>query len=177
MNNKTHINEDIYFVDNFLPEDFLNDLVNKALHDSWHKHYSRDGDGIFFWALNLNEDSYGEELEFIESLFPDNDVLRVYVNGHSGIQHGSFHTDDGEETYLVGLTKGWNSESGGATEFKSGDDCSFSIYPKYNRIICFKSDIEHRALPNVDLYSFRMTLAIKTNKVKKNNISNINFIA
>jgi len=175
MNNKTHINEDIYFVDNFLPEDFLNDLVNKVLNDSWHKHYSRDGDGIFFWALNLTNDSYENELEFIESLFPNNDVLRVYVNGHSGIQHGSFHTDDGEETYLVGLTKGWNSESGGATEFKTKhDNSTLSIYPLYNRMVCFPAHIEHRAAPNIDLYTFRMTLAIQTDR--KNSTKGLNFI-
>jgi hypothetical protein len=175
MKNKTHINEDIYFVDNFLPEDFLDDLVDKVLLDSWHKHYSKHTDGIFFWALNLTDDSYGEELEYITSLFPDNDVLRVYVNGHSGIQHGSFHTDDGEETYLVGLTKGWNSESGGATEFKTKyDNSTISVYPLYNRLVCFPADIEHRASPNIDLYSFRMTMAIKTNPIKKN--SGLNFL-
>jgi hypothetical protein len=166
MNDKNYINDQIYFVDNFFPEDFLENLVKKVLHDSWHKHYSKHSDGVFFWALALTDDSYEEELDYIKTLFPNNDILRVYVNGHSGIQHGSFHEDDGEETFLIGLTKGWDCESGGATEFKTKhNNSTLSIYPLYNRLSCFPADIEHRASPNIDLYSFRMTLAIKTNKI------------
>jgi len=181
MGEKKYITPDVYYIDNFLEESFIDNLHDKISNPSslWFRHSCRgfDVDKNFYFYNPLSPDDYAGEYEHFSNILKDNEVTRIYVNGQVGVEHGNFHKDDGDETFLIGLTKGWNSESGGATEFKSGDDCSFSIYPKYNRIICFKSDIEHRALPNVDLHSFRMTLAIKTNKVKKNNISNINFIA
>jgi hypothetical protein len=180
MNNKIYVTPDVYFIDNFLEESFIDDLHDKISDDSslWYRHSCRgfDVDKNFYFYTPLEHDEYSEVYDHFSNILKGNKISRIYVNGQVGVEHGNFHTDDGDETFLLGLTKGWNFESGGATEFEWGDDYTFSIYPKYNRMMCFPSHIEHRALPNVDLYTFRMTLAIKTTKVKNVNTSNINFI-
>jgi hypothetical protein len=163
-NIKNYIDSDVYYIDNFLPVDFIDDLNRKLLKDSWAMHNSSSDDKNFFWFLHLSGKSeYFNECNFISSLLPENEILRIYANGQSGIQHGNFHEDDGERTFLIGLTKNWSVNSGGATEFLKENQSSFSIYPYYNRMISFPSNIKHRALPNIDLDSFRMSLAIKTN--------------
>ena len=53
---------------------------------------------------------------------------------------------------------------GGGTEFLLNDNTTCSVYPKFNRIVKFKADISHRALPNIKQHSFRMTIALKTHE-------------
>ena len=160
---KKYITKDIYYFDNILPIDFIDNLYYKVLYDSsWAMHRSSDEDSNFFWALSL-EENYSEETEFLTKYIEGNKPLRFYVNGQSGPQHGNFHEDDGERTYLLGLSKDWlGVEQGGATEFLLNDDVTFSVYPIYNRLLSFPSHIPHRALPNIKFEGFRMTLAIKT---------------
>jgi len=167
---KNYINSDIYYINDFLPLDFIDKLNYKLLNDSWSMHNSTGLENNFFWYLPLVGEKYEKEYNFLVNLFPDNEVLRIYANGQSGIQHGSFHEDDGERTFLIGLSKGWNVESGGATEFLQENECSLSVYPYYNRMVSFPANIKHRALPNIDFESFRMSLALKTiNKENKIN--------
>jgi hypothetical protein len=163
VKDKNYITKDIYYFNNVLPIGFIDNLYYKVLNDmSWAMHQSSDQDSNFFWALNL-EDNYSNETEFLSQYIEGNKPLRFYVNGQSGLQHGNFHQDDGERTYLLGLSKDWLSvDQGGATEFLIKDDVTFSVYPTYNRMVSFPSNIPHRALPNIKYESFRMTLAIKT---------------
>jgi hypothetical protein len=168
ISNKNFLNAYVYYIDNFLDKKFIDDFSEKVLRDSWTTHNSSGVDKNFFWFLPITAEKYSKELNFLSQHFPENDILRVYVNGQSGLQHGNFHSDDGEETFLIGLTRDWSTESGGATEFhERGDHTTFSVYPLYNRLVRFPAQLKHRALPNIDLETFRMTLALKT--VKKNN--------
>jgi hypothetical protein len=107
---------------------------------------------------------FKDEIEFFKEKFNQSEILRIYVNGQSFTQHGEFHVDDGERTYLIGMSEKINVDSGGATEFLIDEEgqTTISAYPLYNRMISFPADIKHRALPSFNLGMFRMTLAIKT---------------
>jgi hypothetical protein len=67
------------------------------------------------------------------------------------------------------MNKNWSAESGGATEFiiDEGTDTTLSIYPIWNRMLSFPANIKHRALPFFKLGDFRITLAIKTEKIEQ----------
>lgn len=178
---KKFVTENIYYVDNILPKNLIDHLHDKLHKTPWVIHktdFTLDIEA-FFWASNLfderfqceNEEIYKEEILFLKNLFNDRKILRIYVNGQTSNQHGEFHKDDGEITYLIGLSKDWNMQSGGATEFVlDSDNCTtISVYPKYNRLIAFPAHIEHRALVNFNINDFRMTLAIKTDSLSNEN--------
>ena len=166
---------EIYYIDNFLPLDFIDNLNHKLMMSSWTKHNSSIENNNFFWATNITEDVYKGEIDYFEKVFNDVNIIRIYANGQSSTQHGQFHADDGEITYLIGMSKNWNIDSGGGTEFiiNEGECVTTTIYPKYNRLISFPANIEHRALPNIKLEEFRITLALKTtNIISKDIIEN-----
>ena len=157
------LNEHIRYQDDFLPKKIINDIYDESLNGAWKKQTSvNEKDVNWFWELGYNHAQHSELLK----TFVNNEVLRIYINGQSYSQHGDFHHDDGEETYLIGLNKNWTAEKGGATEFLLENNTSLSIYPLYNRAIIFNSMIYHRALPNLHKEDFRMTLAIKTRRKK-----------
>lgn len=176
MNIQKNVTPNIYYIDNFLPKNFIDELRNKLLVSEWGIHGSdpSKASGVFFWAKSLtdNKHIFEKEIEYFEKEFNQCKILRIYVNGQSFTQHGEFHVDDGERTYLIGMSEKINSNSGGATEFLVDEEgqTTISIYPLYNRLISFPADIQHRALPSFDLSIFRMTLAIKTvDKMSDNN--------
>jgi hypothetical protein len=188
-NEKKYLTEDIYCMDNFFPEKMIDTVSDDLMGACWTMQISNHlkPDSTFFWSTFLDEsfcgfnDNYRDVLNFIENNLVDRKILRVYANGQTLTQHGDFHTDDGERTYLIGLRKNWNMDSGGATEFiiNEKDFTTISAYPKYNRIVSFPANIKHRALPNFLKNDFRITLAIKTEIKNKENIvknSKINFI-
>lgn len=174
MNDKKYVTPEIYYIDNFLPLDFIDNLSSKLLMSSWFMHSSNveKYPGSFFWATSLEQDTHGEEIQYFKRVFNDAHILRVYANGQSSTQHGDFHRDDGERTYLIGMSKKWNIDSGGGTEFiiNQGEGVTTTIYPKYNRLISFPANIEHRALPNIKLEEFRITLALKTKSIESKDL-------
>ena len=176
---KKNITEDIYYIDNFLDNDFIDHLHDKVYHTSlWTKHRCKREDPNFYWGTYINEEYFKDEMEYFQKIFKNFEIKRIYVNGQSGIQHGNIHDDDGDITFLLGFTKNWSVESGGATEFfikKDDITTSFSIYPVYNRLMRFPAKVKHRALPSIDIENLRMTLAIKT-LTKKQDQLNPNFV-
>ncbi len=183
MNSKKYLTSDIYYIDNFLPNDFINDLRKKLINAPWVVHYTDPSVNInnFFWATFLEESYYESEIKFFREQFRDKRILRIYANGQTLTQHGDFHSDDGDRTYLIGMSENWNMNSGGATEFIINEDdfTTMSIYPKYNRMISFPANVRHRALANLNMKDFRITLAIKTENLeerKENNQYKINFL-
>lgn len=155
------INEQIKYTDNFLPQDLIDSIYNKALSSQWGKGQSNDEENdSWFWHLNIDD---SEEAKNLDKII-DNQVTRIYINGQTYSQHGDFHQDDEDETYLIGLNKNWTVKSGGATELLLENNTSLCIYPLYNRAIIFNAKIFHRALPNININDFRMTLAIKTRR-------------
>jgi len=170
---KNKITSDIYYIDNFFEKSFIDKLYDKVLNKSlWRKHTYNLDDVNFYWGTHLKEELFGDELNIIKNIFKNFEIIRIYVNGQSGVQHGNIHVDDGEVTFLLGFTKNWSIESGGGTEFFLKEDLStsVSIYPIYNRLMRFPANIKHRALPNIDNETFRMTLAIKTLKLKNSEL-------
>lgn len=163
---KKYITPEIYIVDNFLPIDLINKLHDKLFLSPWHIHNSdvEKYPDSFFWATFIDNDNYSEEIQYFIEKLNDRNILRIYANGQSSTQHGDFHMDDGDRTYLIGMSKDWSMESGGATEFVIDEKNHITtlIYPLYNRVMSFPSNIMHRALPNISLNKFRITLAIKT---------------
>ena len=189
INERKHLTDDIYYEDNFFPDEMIDNLSEDLMNGYWRMQISDklNPNSTFFWASFLYESFRGfnddrkDVVDFIEKKLIDREILRVYANGQTLTQHGDFHSDDGERTYLIGLTKNWNMDSGGATEFiiNEKDFTTISIYPKYNRIVSFPANIKHRALGNLQKNDFRITLAIKTEIKNKENIvknSKINFI-
>lgn len=158
------VSEHIQYCDNFFDEEILSSLHNKLYNcQSWGRTTSYETDTNFFWVCNLSmEDSViKNETNHIQSMIPEK-IIRIYVNGQTVHQHGTFHQDDGNKTYLLGLSKNWVVEDGGATEFLDKNSTSFLIYPLFNRLTIFDAKILHRALPHTNKDKFRMTLAIKT---------------
>ena len=162
------INKEIHYKDDYLNKDFLNNLLNKInTYDTWKKQTSVADSGNFFWTMDISDtDEFKNECAVLKNYVTDK-VLRIYINGQSYTQHGDFHKDDGETTYLIGLNKNWNPTRGGATEFLGQESTSILIYPIYNRCIKFNAQIPHRALPNNFREDFRMTLAIKSINYKE----------
>tara|TARA_A100001201_G_C4084581_1_gene200029 strand:- start:791 stop:1288 length:498 start_codon:yes stop_codon:yes gene_type:complete len=157
----TVLNKHIKYCNNFFKEEFLLNLLEKLNQESWKVHRSTSQGGWFFNFTLTDNKNYKKEISFLSKTLKKK-ILRVYVNGQCFSQHGDWHQDDGKETYLVGLTPDWNCEMGGATEFLGNDHTSISVYPVFNRLVIFDASLNHRALPQFNLNSFRMTLAIKT---------------
>jgi hypothetical protein len=170
---KKYITPEIYIVDNFLPIDFIDDLQTKLFSSLWYIHNSdpEKYPDSFFWATMIGSDNYAEEINYLSEKLNNRNIIRIYANGQSSTQHGDFHMDDGDRTYLIGMSKEWDMDSGGATEFviDEANHITTSIYPLYNRLISFPSNVMHRALPNISLNKFRITLAIKTADKENNN--------
>jgi hypothetical protein len=116
------------------------------------------GDDNKFWYQPLTE----QHTNFFRTI-TNNKVIRAYANGQTMTQHSGFHADDGDMTYLIYADE-WSLADGGGTEFLLNDNTTCSVYPKFNRIVKFKADISHRALPNIKQHSFRMTIALKTHE-------------
>ena len=158
------INDSIQYCDYFLNLEIIRRLHDKIYYsNSWGRQTSSEGEKNFFWICNLNLDDpvITEEVKHIQSLVPKK-IIRTYVNGQTAFQHGNFHIDDGDKTHLLGLSKDWSYEDGGATEFLDNNSTSFLVYPLFNRLTIFDAKILHRSLPHTNKNKFRMTLAIKT---------------
>jgi hypothetical protein len=75
-------------------------ITEKVRHLKWdygHKSSSKIEDTIPFWSSNLNDDSYFSEYLFniIKETVKEPSLIleRVYCNGHTYGQNGSYHTD------------------------------------------------------------------------------------
>lgn len=154
------------FVDDFFDPDWLLAFYNKIKDDKFEfKGVSDkpDDTGLNqFWFLDLLEgDKYKEDIEYIDSHFPTK-IVRAYVNYQTFGQHGDFHEDDGDSTYLIYINPEWSYDHGGGTEFMTMNMTSAVSYPVFNRVVRFNAKFKHRALPNIKTNAFRYTVAFKT---------------
>jgi hypothetical protein len=157
------ISEKLKFQDNFLDKDLIESLHNKLTDPQcpWTLHFTWQESENTFWHCKLEEsDVFKDEVQYLKN-FIKQPVIRIYANGQTYTQHGDFHHDDGQETILIGINKEFNAVQGGGTEFLINNNCSYVIYPIYNRAIFFDAQLQHRALPTLNKM-FRITLAIKT---------------
>ena len=161
-----NIIDGVEYIDEFFDEDFLLKFYNKIKDDKFEfKGVSCEPDGTGlnqFWFLDLLKgDNYKKEVKYIGSYFPTK-IVRAYCNFQTFGQHGDFHEDDGEWTYLIYINPEWTYGHGGGTEFQTMDMTSVVSYPVFNRVIKFNAKFNHRALPNIRTDSMRYTVAFKT---------------
>ncbi len=156
----------IRFVDNVWYQDNVYDkeqllLISKQIKEGLWQYKGSSGlpgEENKFWYQSLSE----EQINFFKKI-TNNKIIRAYANGQTMTQHSGFHADDGDMTFLIYMDN-WDLSDGGGTEFLLNDDTTCSIYPKFNRVVKFKANISHRALPNIKQHSFRMSVALKTNE-------------
>lgn len=154
--------DNVWYQDNVYDRDKLIYFC-KQIKDGYWQYKGNSGtdaepDDNKFWYQPLNE----EQTNFFK-IITDNKVIRAYANGQTMTQYGNFHADDGDTTYLIYIDV-WTLADGGGTEFLLENGTTCSIYPRFNRIVKFKADIAHRALPNIKQHSFRVSVALKTHE-------------
>lgn len=151
----------IVVCDNFLDEEEIKKAVDIIEKKSWQfGHVSNGGkkpDLIEtpFWSTNLNEDEFFSVYlkEVIERHFQRKFKLdRVYANGQTFGQDGTFHTDNDKENtfsfclYLGRVDKKYTEIAGGYIYFKlPGNKFDICYEPLFNRGLLFPSNYLHKS--------------------------------
>ena len=151
----------VEITDNFLEKDlinFLNEYFLKMPH--YYGHSSNNNDNYFYMTeVNFNEPI----INFLcKKIFKKNiKILRSYINVQHIGMNGDFHIDDGDNTYLIMISKTLGEKSG---EFqiidKDNQIKSFSFIQ--NRLISFPAKLKHRGLAPLEKNIPRITLVFKT---------------
>ena len=140
---------------NFLDVSEFN-MVNKVLKESssWcFKGKSMNGDNKFWYHELMNDPYFSEVLvrKIMQTTGLNLKLERVYANGQSFGQNGSFHQDSTEPNtftfllYLNEIKREDLDEWGGETQFKMNDRL-LSFQPETNSALIFMSEIFHRGL-------------------------------
>jgi Rps23 Pro-64 3,4-dihydroxylase Tpa1-like proline 4-hydroxylase len=137
--------------------------------NSWGKGKSVD-DGITFWSMDLIGNPYFSDylVDKISNLTNFKlKLLRVYANGQTFGQNGSFHEDSEEDNtitailYLNEIDENVLDDWGGETQFKFNGDL-VACQPVTNSLIVFNSNIIHRGMaPSRFSSDMRVTIAWK----------------
>jgi hypothetical protein len=148
----------IHVVDNFLEKDDLEKAMHAIKNVKWsfgHKSNRAQSSETPFWSCSLNDDPLFTDLllTVIQKTFHRRfKINRVYVNGQSFGQDGSYHIDDAEEDcysfvlYLHDIFESDVELAGGHIYFKLPDVKYKICYePILNRGILFPSNYIHRA--------------------------------
>ena len=170
--------ENIKIVDNFLDEDDLQILTSIISSKRWkygHTSVGRDND-IFFWSINLEKEIFFYEYikDKIESYFSTKFQLnRVYMNGQTYGQNGSYHIDDPTENaftfclYFHNVEKTEIEDSGGHLFIKiPNEKFIFTIEPYYNRAVLFPSNYIHKGCAfDRNIKTIRICITWKLQKI------------
>ena len=169
--NFTQLINGIEICDNAFDEKIINTFYSKIKNNCFHFWgKSEPNDEPSFWKLplfveekNWTNSDFVEEINYFSKSL-NKKFNRIYVNGQTFGQSGSFHTDgDSATTYLLYPDFFWDIKRGGGTEFKIlNNDTTVVVYPKFNRLIRFNATIKHRSLPNIDPKGLRVSVAFKT---------------
>jgi Rps23 Pro-64 3,4-dihydroxylase Tpa1-like proline 4-hydroxylase len=126
--------------------------------------------GLEFWFMDLSGNPYFSEYlnrKISETSNLKLKLMRVYANGQTFGQNGSFHQDSEDENavtavlYMNEIDESVLDEWGGETQFKFNDSI-VSNQPLANSLIVFKSNIFHRGLaPSRFCPDMRVTIAWK----------------
>jgi len=150
--------EKIHVIDNFLDKEDLEMALNIVKSLQWtfgHKSNSMHSHDTPFWSCSLNDNVFFKKnvLKIIEKTFNKNfEINRVYANGHSFGQDGSYHIDD-ENTdcytfvlYLHEIMEADVELAGGHIYFKLPElKYKICYEPLLNRGILFPSSYIHKA--------------------------------
>lgn len=149
--------ENIKIIDNFLHDDDLYILNNIISSNDWkfgHESVPDDDISTPFWIMNLNDEIFFSQYikDKIESEFNRKfNLKRVYANGQTYGQDGSYHIDDHLEntvTFCLYINNMDNIEKiGGNLYIKvPNEKIVFSIEPLYNRGVLFPSTYIHKGV-------------------------------
>jgi Rps23 Pro-64 3,4-dihydroxylase Tpa1-like proline 4-hydroxylase len=149
----------IQLYDHFLMEGDIQKCVEFTKQAKWAFGHTSNGNNIGtpFWYMNLYDNVFFSTYlkEWIEKKTGRKfQVNRVYANGHTFGQGGSFHQDDVTPNtytlclYINPISKDMSDEVGGYIQFKIPDpkfeDFIIDIAPLYNRAVIFPSHYFHR---------------------------------
>jgi hypothetical protein len=149
--------ENIKIIDNFLNNDDLQLLESIISSKSWdfgNVSKGREKIETPFWSMNLNNEIFFSKYikEKIEGVFKKKFHLkRVYANGQTYGQNGSYHQDDrGEDTitfcfYIHDIDNTDIESAGGNLYIKiPNEKMVFAIEPFFNRGVLFPSTYFHK---------------------------------
>ena len=156
-------------IDNWLESDLANYLSNYLEKGIWYKngHYSasyKDGTSFLYGDV-----PYSPLIEYLiiklKTITPI-ELLRVYANLHFSNMGGSFHSDDGDITFLYMPSNGLNFNEG---HFEIKDEGKYEY--RFNRLIYFDAKKLHKGNAPIQNVS-RITLAFKTKSLLSPNENN-----
>ena len=185
--------QDFYVIDDFLPYAEANLFHDTFFSDrSWNTHWNRNRKnnevGQWNWHRSIANDvrDMGEIDHLVEQLDDSTRMLwdhvdelltdiskvkqklvRYYSNSHTYGQDGYIHRDDGDLTVLYYPCQNWKTEWEGGTSFYNEEitDCIKYVSYKFNRLIVFRANIPHRAMPVTrNCYELRTSVVFKTDK-------------
>ena len=167
--------KDITIFENFINDEELQDMIDAINRSSW-KHMATSGpESIVFWyAEMIQEATIGKQmLTKIEKIFGKKyKIDRMYANGQTFGQDGSFHQDNLDDNaytlliYVSHITEENVDHIGGFTQFKR-DGKIINVEPYKKRGLFFKSNIFHRGMaPSRISDMLRISIAIKVVEVQ-----------
>jgi len=163
---------------NILDQEIHKQLYERVFNGKWNLTNVSDPrlDKTNFWYQDLNDDKLitVNLFNLLKQKINDNNdsfkLLRVYANGQTHGQCGSWHTDQddsGHYTLLYYLNLEWDMEWGGSTVFKNEQQGTYdNAFFIPNSAILFDSTLEHVGLePTSKFNGLRMTIAYKLKRV------------
>ena len=161
----------IKIIDNFLEPDLSQYLEQYFLEIPHTFGWSSTGlnDGSPFYQASLNP--YDPLIKFLclkvqKQVNHKLGFKRVYVNIHYSNMPGSFHSDDGDTTFVLMTSKTLQKDSGlFQIQINNNINDLQSIDFVQNRLIIFPALWKHRGLDPIEHGTPRITLAFKTQKV------------
>jgi hypothetical protein len=150
--------EKILVYDNFFTDIEISNIQKIISSRNWewgHTSVSNAIGASIFWCMHLSDEEYFND--YLKQIFEKHfakkfKLLRVYANGQTFGQDGTFHTDSNESNhytvclYLTKIEKELVDSAGGYITFKVADEkYNLSYEPLYNRIIMFPSNYWHKA--------------------------------
>lgn len=160
-------------------EDFLSDKelqdVNHVIENlSWkYREYSvSPKNGTIFWSADINDKKLTDVLiPKIEKVSNKKfELLKIYANGQTYGQDGSFHKDHEDEgtytflIYMSPITESNFKDICGCTDFFV-DDIMLSVEPYRGRGVLFDSRIIHRGRAPLTKDMLRISIAIKLKEI------------
>jgi len=170
----------IMVFDNFLEKDELQTAIHKIKNTRWtfgHKSRHEVISGTPFWSSSINDDSYftGYLLNIIcKTVHKNLKLKRVYANGHTFGQDGTYHQDSTDEntyTFVLYLHEIDISDvelAGGHLYFKFPHlQYNICYEPILNRGIFFPSNYFHKACSfSRYIMELRTSVAWKLTEIK-----------
>lgn len=157
----------VNITDNFLEKELNEFLYEYFLNIPHYYGHSSSNNTNYFYATNL--DIHDPIINFlckkiINKANKNIKILRCYINVQHALMDGEFHTDDGEYTYLIMISKTLKENSGQFQIIDENNDIkSFNFVQ--NRLISFPAKFKHRGLAPLEKNTVRITLVFKTENI------------